>query len=200
MGGGPCGPITNWQTECSDPDACRCAACGDIVEVDARTLARVRSADAAMRRRIAREEKGLGPPVPGLISFAMTEEQILKGSKDVTRRLGWEGLVGLASEQKPVRLVGVRKVMGLKKGETHHRLRVVHVVDARRERLDAIDAVDCKREGFPGLTPAEFVAMFCASHKGCTPETYVTRIVFRLGELLGPAPRQLALGGVHAAA
>jgi hypothetical protein len=30
----------------------------------------------------------------------------------------------------------------------------------------------------PNMTPGEFVAMFCATHKGCTPETEVTRIEF----------------------
>lgn len=33
------------------------------------------------------------------------------------------------------------------------------------------------REGFPDLTPAEFVAMYCR-HNGCTPETVVTRLAF----------------------
>ncbi|MBL9102141.1 MAG: hypothetical protein JNL82_14350 [Myxococcales bacterium] len=198
--GRPCGgPLTNDDTESRNPDVCRCCACGDFVEVDARTLTRVRKADAYWWRRRDREERGLPPPIPRLMSFAMTEPQLLDGSKDVTRRLGWEGLVGRATASTPVRLVGVRKAMGLKRGETHHRLRMVLVVDARRERLDAIDADDCRREGFPELTPAQFVAMFCEAHPGCTPATIVTRIVFRHGELLGPAPRQLELGGACAA-
>ena len=41
---------------------------------------------------------------------------------------------------------------------------------------------ECVREGFPQLTPEQFVAMFCASHKGCTPDTTVTRIEFRYRE------------------
>jgi len=39
------------------------------------------------------------------------------------------------------------------------------------------------REGFPGMSPAEFMAMFCKSHriKGlpCLPADYITRIEFR---------------------
>lgn len=33
-------------------------------------------------------------------------------------------------------------------------------------------------EGFPNLTPDEFIAMFCKSHKGCTPDTQITRVFF----------------------
>jgi hypothetical protein len=41
---------------------------------------------------------------------------------------------------------------------------------------------ECELEGFrwhPDYKfPSGFVAMFCATHKGCTPETIVTRIEF----------------------
>jgi len=33
--------------------------------------------------------------------------------------------------------------------------------------------------GFPHMTPAEFAAFFCGSHKGCTPGSMVTRIEWR---------------------
>jgi len=71
--------------------------------------------------------------------------------------------------------------MGLRKGEQVERLAVLEVVDATREKLGDIasDPHDVEREGFPGMTAAEFVAMFCKSHKGCTPATRVTRIQFR---------------------
>tara|TARA_R110002124_G_C8682364_1_gene492244 strand:- start:147 stop:497 length:351 start_codon:yes stop_codon:yes gene_type:complete len=108
------------------------------------------------------------------ISFALTTAQFLDGSKDVTRRLGWANL-------KPgTRLMGCRKCMGLKPGETLERLGVIEVVSVFRERLHWIETYDddCRREGFPDLTPEEFVAMFCG-HMKCRPETMVTRIEFK---------------------
>ena len=56
------------------------------------------------------------------------------------------------------------------------------VVDVRREPLRAMtdDMAygwdEVRREGFPGMTPAGFVKMFCGSHVGCTPDTIITRI------------------------
>jgi hypothetical protein len=40
---------------------------------------------------------------------------------------------------------------------------------------------ECRRDGFPEMSSEEFVAMFCAAHKGGTPETTLTRIEFRYG-------------------
>lgn len=107
-----------------------------------------------------------------LISFALTTDQFLDGSKDVTRRLGWKNL------QPGQRLMGVRKAMGLKAGQKPEKLGAIEVVSVRREPLDAIDQADVHREGFPDLTPATFVALFCG-HMGCKPEVEVTRIEFR---------------------
>ena len=59
------------------------------------------------------------------------------------------------------------------------RLAVVEVTSVRRERLDAITAGDVAAEGFPEMTPAEFVSFFCRSHRGCDPGTEVTRIEWR---------------------
>lgn len=107
-----------------------------------------------------------------LISFALTTEQFRGRTKHQTRRLGWAKL-------KPGdELMGVVKGMGLKKGAKVEKLGPIRVVSAVRERLDSIDYADVFNEGFPDLTPAEFVAMFCG-HNGCTPETIVTRIEFR---------------------
>jgi len=47
----------------------------------------------------------------------------------------------------------------------------------RKERLDAITPADCVLEGFPEMTPAEFVAMYCKANK-CNPDKVVTRIEF----------------------
>lgn len=108
-----------------------------------------------------------------LISFALTERQLLDGSKDVTRRVGWTRL------KAGDHLRAVRKAMGLKKGERAVQLARIEVVSVRREPLSWIDEEDCRREGFPNMTPIEFVAFFIGSHTGCAPSTLVTRIEFR---------------------
>lgn len=109
--------------------------------------------------------------MPRAMSFGLTERAFVLGEKDVTRRLGWvtarEGDVYMA----------VRKCMGLVKGERQHRLGLIRVVNVRRERLDTITADDVRREGFPSLTPIEFVEFFCRANK-CDPRTLVTRIAF----------------------
>lgn len=113
------------------------------------------------------------------MSFALTTRQIEDKSKDITRRMGWLHLK--AGEQ----FQPVKKGMGLKPGEKITRIgSPVHTVSTRREPLRrmtddlAYGRIECHREGFPNLTPNEFVAMFCATHKGCTPETMLTRIEF----------------------
>lgn len=117
------------------------------------------------------------------MSFALTTEQVMEGTKDVTRRLGWEFLK-VGDLLRPV-----KKCMGLRPGEKLQVLRdPIRVVSLRREPLRAmLDDLEygfeeCAREGF-GLHPdyrwpGSFVAMFCATHKGCRPETVVTRIEF----------------------
>jgi hypothetical protein len=45
--------------------------------------------------------------------------------------------------------------------------------EGRRQQADA------SAEGFPAMTPAEFVAFFCRTHRGCNPEDMVTRIEWR---------------------
>jgi hypothetical protein len=107
-----------------------------------------------------------------LISFALTPAQLLDGTKTVTRRLGW------ATLRPGARLQAVEKAMGLRRGESPKRLCEIEVVSVRREPLDAIDYADCVREGFPQLSPSEFVAFFCR-HMGCEPAAMVTRIEFR---------------------
>lgn len=117
------------------------------------------------------------------MSFALTADQVLDQSKDVTRRLGWMFLkVGDL-------LQPVKKCMGLKPGESIQRLGCpIRVVSLRRERLIlmiedlAYGFEETRREGFGHhllyLSPSNFIAMFCETHKGCTPETIITRIEF----------------------
>lgn len=105
------------------------------------------------------------------ISFALTTDQFLDGSKTVTRRVGWMKL-------KPGDvLCAVEKSQGLKKGEKVRKLGTIRVVDVRREPLREMQLSDCDLEGFPQFVPDAFVHMFC-EHNGVTPETLVTRIQF----------------------
>ena len=117
------------------------------------------------------------------MSFALTTEQVIAGTKTVTRRLGWLNL-------KPGDMIQpVKKCMGLKKGETLDKLTdPLRVVSVRREKLRRMtDDVkygfeECKREGFQEHPeyrwPSMFVEFFCATHRGCTPNSEITRIEF----------------------
>jgi hypothetical protein len=106
-----------------------------------------------------------------VISFMLTEPQLRAGMKDVTRRLGWRQL------RPGTELTAVRKAMGLKKGERQERIASIRVKSVRRERLDAIDDDDVRREGFPDMTREEFIAFFCKANK-CKPDRIVARIEF----------------------
>jgi hypothetical protein len=120
------------------------------------------------------------------ISFFLTQRQFRERTKTVTRRLGWKTV-------KPGDiLVAVEKGQGLKKGEKVVILGRIRVTDAEQERLDRMTWLprygedECRREGFPDMTPAEFVEMFC-HHNKCEPSGSVTRIAFEyLDE--GPKP------------
>ncbi|MFI9538309.1 hypothetical protein ACIG56_34390 [Nocardia fusca] len=105
-----------------------------------------------------------------LMSVALTEPQVRARSKTVTRRMGWHVL-------KPGdRLTLCRKVMGRRRGEPLVRIVDVRVLAVRRERLDEITPDEVLAEGFPEMSPDEFIEFFCGSHKGCTPDSEVTRI------------------------
>jgi hypothetical protein len=78
------------------------------------------------------------------------------------------------------RLTLCTKVMGRRHGEPLVRIVDVEVISVRRERLDAITMADAAAEGFPEMTdPTEFVDFFCGTHKGCRPDSEVTRIEWR---------------------
>jgi hypothetical protein len=109
------------------------------------------------------------------MSFTLTVEQIRAKSKTVTRRLGW-------ATAKPGQIVQpVVKGMGLKRGEHVEKIGApIRFVKVSREELAWLCGEGCREvvaEGFPDLTPEQFVAMFCA-HNGCTPTDIVTRIEF----------------------
>lgn len=119
------------------------------------------------------------------MSFALTKTQIVDGSKTVTRRLGWVKLKAGDLIQP------VSKCMGLKPGEKIEKLRPpLKVIGVRREPLNLMildldyGFEECRLEGFGEHIfyqwPSEFVDMFCKTHKGCVPESVITRI--ELGE------------------
>lgn len=121
------------------------------------------------------------------MSFALTIPQILEHSKDVTRRLGWDHL-RVGELIRPV-----EKCMGLRPGQKIVQItdpiRIVSVTrEPLRRMLDDIEYGfnEVRREGFadhPDYSwPSTWVAMFCATHKGCTPDTVITRIEFAYGD------------------
>lgn len=126
------------------------------------------------------------------ISFALTTKQVRHGFrtgeilKDVTRRLGW------ADALPGCKLSACEKCQGLGKGGKIVRLGTIELVTVRRERLDRLTKrrgygeVEVIREGFPDMTPAQFVEMFC-DHNKCLPETVVTRLEFKY--LIKPVAR-----------
>lgn len=110
--------------------------------------------------------------MPRMISFALTTRQVREKSKDVTRRLGWLNL-------KPGTILqAVERAQGLKRGEHVTKLCLIRVRSVRREPLNNVTKREVEREGFPGMTPSQFVAMFCGSHKDVWPSTKVARIEF----------------------
>jgi hypothetical protein len=107
------------------------------------------------------------------MAVSLTEAQARDRSKTVTRRTGWRML------RPGDQLTLCPKVMGRRHGEPLDRITTVEVTDVRREPLNAITPADVTAEGFPRMTPAEFVRFFCAAHRGCVPGSEVTRIQWR---------------------
>jgi len=113
------------------------------------------------------------------MSFMLTTQQVRDGTKTVTRRTGWwflrPGDVVMACE----------KCQGLKRGEKIKRIRPIRILSTRGEELGDVTPAECVREGFPGLTPAEFIAMFARAHKWrgtCADAAWVNRIEFEYVE------------------
>lgn len=106
------------------------------------------------------------------MSFFLTTRQMREGTKGVTRRLGWDDL-------KPgERVCAVVKGQGIPKGGKIERIRVIECTSNTKEPLNRITPEEVILEGFPEMTPAQFVAMFCRANK-CTPRKKVNRIAFK---------------------
>lgn len=108
------------------------------------------------------------------MAFSLTTDQIRKGTKTVTRRMGWQKL-------KPGQeFCAIVKGMGLKPGEKVVRLAILRCVSNRCEPLaNMLTEKDAAaKEGFPDWSPHQFAAFFCKTHTGCTPHTKIQRIEF----------------------
>lgn len=108
------------------------------------------------------------------MSFMQTTPQMRNRSKTVTRRIGWSFL-------RPGDLIkACEKARGLRR-EQICVIGLLRVIEVRREMLCAISADDCVKEGYPEMTPKDFVTMFSRANR-CQPETPVTRIEFEFVE------------------
>lgn len=119
------------------------------------------------------------------ISFALTTPQFLARIKDVTRREGW-------LKAKPgEHLLVVSKIMGFKPGETAKKLGIIELVKVSRVPIGDITQEECEREGFPDLTPSEFIAMWSEKSSkgkrkaGDDEQRMVTRLEFKILEVFG---------------
>ena len=87
------------------------------------------------------------------MSFQLKTQQMYARSATVTRRFGWRNI-------KPGDLIqAIERGQGLKLGEKVVKICIIEIVSTRWEPLDAITKEDCILEGFPHLTPNEFVRM-----------------------------------------
>lgn len=111
------------------------------------------------------------------ISFSKTTAQFRARTKTVTRRTGWHKL------KTGQILVACEKCQGLKKGERVVKLGRIRVISHRWEPLRRMvdepeyGRQEVVREGFPDMSPAEFVEFFCKFNR-CEPEEMVNRIEF----------------------
>ena len=113
------------------------------------------------------------------MSFKLTTQQVRDGTKTVTRRDGWARL------NPGARVMACVKCMGLKKGEKVEKIREIEIVSNRPEVLREIVSMPKRgeesevcREGFPTMTPWEFVLMY-NEHNGGTPDKIINRIEFK---------------------
>lgn len=118
------------------------------------------------------------------MSFAKTIPQMEEEIKNITRRLGWWFLTERDLITTPYIVRAVQKGMGLKKDEKVVEIYPIQILSARPEPLCkltddlAYGYDEVIREGFPNMTPHEFVQFFCDFNK-CLPSIEVNRIDFR---------------------
>jgi len=97
--------------------------------------------------------------MPRNMSFMLTTDQIRNRTKTVTRRFGWNHIkVGEI-------LNACEKCQGLKKGEKIVKLATIRVVGKKWIDVESIDRADLVKEGFPNMTPDEFIGILCGNDK-----------------------------------
>lgn len=121
-----------------------------------------------------------------LMSVAMTTDAVIERRKTVSRRLNWwEDKNGRRLLNAGDTLTLCRKVQGRKPGEPIDRLAEVEVVSRRREPLirliedRAYGLAEVEREGFPGMSPVDFVDRYFVQAQGMSVHDVVTRIEWR---------------------
>jgi hypothetical protein len=107
------------------------------------------------------------------MSFSATIPQIRNATKCVTRRLGWGNL-------RPGELfVAVEKCQGLKRGQKIKKIRILRCVSNRVELLAQVVAPgETAREGFPDMSPEQFIFMFTSLNVGTERFSRINRIEF----------------------
>lgn len=109
--------------------------------------------------------------MPSNISFMLTTRQVRNKTKTVTRRLGWKKL-------KPGQILNAcEKCQGIKAGERIVVICQIRVVSTRWEPLSAITQEDVALEGFPEMSPVDFIRFFADANK-CSADELVNRIEF----------------------
>ena len=111
--------------------------------------------------------------MPRNMSFMLTTQQVIDRTKTVTRRLGWKHL-------KPGELFwACEKCQGLGKGGKINRLSLARCISNTPEPVDQIKdrPDDVAKEGFPDMTPSQFVVMFCR-HMKCEAGRIIQRIEY----------------------
>lgn len=114
------------------------------------------------------------------IAFSLTTPQIEAETKTVTRRLGLWWAQKLRTGDV---LWAIEKGQGLKKGEHVRRLKQIRVAKVSTERLSSITRrldgdAECRREGFPTMTPEQFYWFFRQANGVRRGDPMVTRIEF----------------------
>lgn len=110
------------------------------------------------------------------MSCSLTIDAVRERRKTVTRRAEqtWQRLA------PGDRLTLVEKAMGLPKGVRQVVLAEVEIVSVRIEALCQITAEECANEGFPELTPDQFIAFWLQGHRpNHGANTVVRRIEWR---------------------
>lgn len=110
------------------------------------------------------------------MSFSATVEQMRNRTKTVTRRDPDTWTTLKAGD----RLLAIEKGMGLAKGERQVVIGEIEIVSNRVERAIDLDIEDVEREGFPGMTPADWLTeVWWELHGPVDANTPMRRIEFR---------------------